>query len=294
MSNKKYLSRCYIITALSNMHVGSGDESLGLVDNRVQRDVVTNLPCINASGLKGSLREYFTNEWGKEDERITYIFGSESNSKKEEEHKAGAFNFFSGNLLSMPVRSNRKPHYFATSPKILEELLNFAEDIGHELPEGFVKAAEELNEKEKNIKKGEALVFDGSESGQLEDFEITIQNQSLDEGSLKTLEGLLGSPLALCKQKTMDEFCNDFHLPLIARNNLENGRSKNLWHEQVVPRQSRFYFFTLEPSEAKHKLEFKPGNPVQIGGNASIGYGFCAIKELKELLRGQPKKESAG
>jgi CRISPR-associated protein Cmr4 len=278
MSDKKYLSRCYTVTALSNMHVGSGDESLGLVDNRVQRDVVTNLPCINASGLKGSLREYFTNEWGKENKEITYIFGSESNSKKEEEHKAGAFNFFSGNLLSMPVRSNRKPHYFATSPYILQELLNFAEHIGHELPKEFVKAAETAIGLE--IKEKTALVFDGSQEGQLEDFDITIQNQSLDEGSLKTLEGLLGSPLALCKQKTMDEFCNDFHLPLIARNNLENGRSKNLWHEQVVPRQSRFYFFTLEPSEAKHNLEFKPGNPVQIGGNASIGYGFCAIKEL--------------
>ena len=280
MSDKKYLSRCYTVTALSNMHVGSGDESLGLVDNRVQRDVVTNLPCINASGLKGSLREYFTNEWGKENKEITYIFGSESNSKKEEEHKAGAFNFFSGNLLSMPVRSNRRPHYFATSPEILKELLSFAEHIGHKLPEGFVKAAETAIGLE--IKEKTALVFDGSQEGQLEDFDITIQKGSLDEGSLKTLEDLLGSPLALCGQETMKLFCDDFHLPLIARNNLENGRSKNLWHEQVVPRQSRFYFFTLEPTgiSDEKKLKFEIGKPVQIGGNASIGYGFCAIKEL--------------
>ena len=292
MSEKKYLSRCYTVTALSNMHVGSGDESIGLVDNRVQRDVVTNLPCINASGLKGSLREYFSSVWSEKAEQITYIFGSESNSNKKEEHKAGAFNFFSGNLLSMPVRSNRRPHYFATSPEILKELLSFAEHIGHTLPEKFVKAAKAAIGL--NIEDKKALVFDGSKEGQLEDFDITIQKGSLDEGSLKTLEELLGSPLALCAQETMKLFCDDFHLPLIARNNLENGRSKNLWHEQVVPRQSRFYFFILEPSDAKYKLEFKHGKPVQIGGNASIGYGFCAIKELKELPSAQPKEESAG
>ena len=62
----------------------------------------------------------------------------------------------------------------------------------------------------------------------------------------------------------------------------------------MVPRQSRFYFFTLEPPDGEYTLEFEHGKPVQIGGNASIGYGFCAIKELKELPSAQPKEESAG
>jgi len=52
-----YRSELYIITARTNLHVGSGDEAYGLVENRVQRDVVTQLPNINASGLKGALRE---------------------------------------------------------------------------------------------------------------------------------------------------------------------------------------------------------------------------------------------
>jgi CRISPR-associated protein Cmr4 len=82
--------------------------------------------------------------------------------------------------------------------------------------------------------------------------------------------------------KDFREICDDYHLPLIARNCLENGRSTNLWHEQVVPRESRFYFFLLKPHHSKYELEFKKGDPVQIGGNASIGYGFTQIEKVAD------------
>lgn len=40
------------------MHVGSGDASYTLIDNQVQRDVITGFPTINSSSLKGSLRSF--------------------------------------------------------------------------------------------------------------------------------------------------------------------------------------------------------------------------------------------
>jgi len=50
----------YKYTCLTNLHVGSGDINYNIVDNEVERDPVTGLPMIHASGVKGALREYFT------------------------------------------------------------------------------------------------------------------------------------------------------------------------------------------------------------------------------------------
>jgi CRISPR-associated protein Cmr4 len=49
----------YLIECLSNLHVGSGDANYDVIDKKVQRDPVTNLPCIHSSGIKGAFREYF-------------------------------------------------------------------------------------------------------------------------------------------------------------------------------------------------------------------------------------------
>ncbi|MCS4455235.1 RAMP superfamily CRISPR-associated protein [Clostridium botulinum] len=50
--------KIYTIRCLTNMHVGSGDASYTLIDNQVQRDVITGFPTINSSSLKGSLRSF--------------------------------------------------------------------------------------------------------------------------------------------------------------------------------------------------------------------------------------------
>lgn len=78
---------------------------------------------------------------------------------------------------------------------------------------------------------------------------------------------------------TLTEAIKD--LPVIARNKLNNGESKNLWYEEVVPAESRFVFFVSGPEE--HFGEFDnelKGQLVQIGANGSVGYGFCTITKL--------------
>jgi CRISPR-associated protein Cmr4 len=291
--------RLYIIIAKTNMHAGSGETSPGLVDNRVQRDVLSGLPNINASALKGALREYHSHIWEenqKKNDHIRYIFGSDSftgKDKKPEDknHQAGAFRFFNANLLSIPVRSNVRPYYHATSPEVLRELINTIETFDYPAPGKLKKSLTALLEtyetmkKENKTKKLPARVFDGSKGVVLEDFNIPVENKEPGDIDLELLERLTGSPLALLSTGDFKEICSDYHLPLIARNNLENGRSKNLWHEQVVPRESRFYFCLLKPhKENKPDLEFRQDLPVQVGGNATIGYGFTVIKEAGQVL----------
>lgn len=73
--------------------------------------------------------------------------------------------------------------------------------------------------------------------------------------------------------------CSDDNLPIIARNMLENGELRNLWYEQVIPAETVFYAIIREEGdELKNALN---GQIVQIGANATIGYGYCEFKILK-------------
>ena len=60
-----YTKQCFKITAKTNMHVGSGDTNYGIIDKLVQRDVLSNLPMIHSSSLKGALREFFAQMHGE-------------------------------------------------------------------------------------------------------------------------------------------------------------------------------------------------------------------------------------
>ena len=78
------------------------------------------------------------------------------------------------------------------------------------------------------------------------------------------------------------ELCSDDNLPIIARNVLDNGESKNLWYEQVVPAETIFY--TIIHDNGDRTLAEQISNPkafVQIGANATIGYGYCKFTNLK-------------
>ena len=47
---------------MTNMHVGNGDVNYNIIDNEVEKDPVTGYPTINASGVKGALREFFNGD----------------------------------------------------------------------------------------------------------------------------------------------------------------------------------------------------------------------------------------
>jgi CRISPR-associated protein Cmr4 len=279
--------------------VGSGDEAYGLVDNRVQRDVVTQLPNINASGLKGALREYFSYKWGEKAEKIIDIFGTDSFDRTEPRekriHRAGAFRFFNANLLSIPVRSDFRPFFRATSPEVIKELVDMMDTFGYRDEGGIKEHLRELA----GLKPGKGKAFTLNPTDKdaiLEDYEYTAIYRELNGEAVTVIKHIIGENPVLMDDKDFREICSDYHLPLIARNHLKDGRSTNLWHEQVVPRESRFYFFLLKPRQSQYDndLGFSQGDPVQIGGNASIGCGFTRIENIGKSIpapSGQPVAE---
>lgn len=95
------------------------------------------------------------------------------------------------------------------------------------------------------------------------------------------MKSIFGENIVIFSDEDMKEQCSDYSLPVIARNCLENGQSTNLWYEQIMPRLSSFYF-VLEGVEKSEKLINAISEPelIQIGANATIGYGRCSIKKI--------------
>jgi len=275
--------RLFLIANHTNMHVGSGEANFGIVDNLIQRDVITNYPTIHSSSLKGALREYCRyraeSKHKKEEEIknfIKRIFGDEDNS--------GYIRFSDAWLLAIPFRSSHHPYHLCVSTDTVKHFLEIADifDIELENREDLEKIAEFKKEG----------IFTEKEGITIEDFETkTIDDKEVNLDALKLY--IKNEHIAIADEKSFKELLEN--LPIIARNRLENGESKNLWYEEIVPRKSIFFTIFSEPTylneEDKSSIEksfqkffeyIEDETPIQIGANSSIGYGVCTMEEVKK------------
>lgn len=253
----------YLITCKTNMHVGSGDTTFGVVDNLVQRDPVTNHPTIHSPSLKGALKEHFK---GITDKKIdmTYIFGSDNASSTQQQ---GNYRFFSAHLLSIPVRSDNKPFYMATTTTLIENFMSTLKQFRIASPYPDLDNLIKLKPEKKKPFIGD------TESASIEDY------TSVTSPEMKDLKTILGPNLALFHEEDFKAITED--LPVIARNYLVNGESKNLWYEEIVPYETRFFFVIGKGEQQGDVFDeaFQEGM-VQIGANATIGYGYTTIQKL--------------
>lgn len=271
-----YSSSCYLIHCQTNLHAGSGNTTYGIIDKMVQRDPVTGLPAIYASSLKGAFREFF--EEGPDKEGLAAlasgIFGKKVNQESEgTDNSKGDTVFHEAQLIGLPVRSNQKPYFVATTKTVLTHWLDKADLFSL----SFTKLKAETNTLP-DIADGQPKII-GAAIPELtiEDFENvgSISNPKAE------LAKLLGNNILLMSDTDFKNTCSDYSLPVIARNNLENGESQNLWYEQIMPHQSRFVFFTIN---LVGKNDFGANindKTVQIGANSSLGYGYCKISKIE-------------
>jgi CRISPR-associated protein Cmr4 len=167
----------------------------------------------------------------------------------------------------------------ATSVGVVENFLEFLEDFEMNIDEEVKSALEKLSSVK--VEEGKPLIFEKLDGVILEDIEAS--SNALD---VSALEAFLGKNLALFA----DEDFKALTLPVLARNYLEDGVSKNLWYEEVVPKKSKFYFAIVKPTnldeaDKQEKLDafekrFDNSSHVQFGGNKSIGYGYSKVEKV--------------
>ena len=243
----------FLIRCLSNMHVGNGEVNYSLVDNEVEKDVVLEgTPVINASGVKGALREHFEQKWGKDDERIIRIFGGEK--------RQGQYKFLQATTLFRPLRvSDGKESFIeATTPELLNHFTGTACALGAKVP----TFSTEIGICGQNV-----LEVEGKREKAI--------NADSQIGEL--LKKAFSSEASLAYYVTHS--LEEYPLPVLARNVLDDGGiSKNLWYEEVVPHETILWTAILTPEEMDVEfLSALKNDVLQFGGSASVGYGLTKM-----------------
>lgn len=243
----------WLIQALTNIHVGDENTSnAGLIDKTVQRDVLTTIPCINASSLKGAMSEYAAHELKMSQAEMIAIFGADKGGRTAETAK-GRCVFFDAQLLLLPIQDDNNIYKSVSSEDQIKQFVSLAQSMGMEY--GYNDCLNMLKEIDEHYE--------------------------------------------LLDHKRFKDLCEDDELPIIARNCLQ-GKG-NLWYEQVLPQKTVFGVLLVSDDQAEVVVYNKKtgkdetisvdlnaalskfnGKIIQIGANATIGYGYCRFTKIKE------------
>lgn len=267
------------IRCLTNLHVGSGDVNFGIIDGQVERDPVTGRPVIFASGVKGALREYAEQNMNDDDDAaVENIFGVDRNENEKRLGKAGSVKFLTAQMLAMPMRASKGPrsYYMVTTKDMLMQFCQTQCDIQNKNL-NLTKDIEKLDS-DKNYYLSEKEMQIGVEGY---DAEVMIPKE------LERLKEFLKKTFS--DEETVvilsERHWKKVNLPVVARNHLENGKSKNLWYEEIVPHKSIFFMYMLSNGTSmgddgldKLLYTIKENPLIQFGGNMTIGNGLTIVE----------------
>lgn len=313
------IARPFFMVVETPLHAGSGTE-LGVVDMPIQRERHTSFPKIEASGLKGCIREAFENETGEitvgskkvdstnREDTVSLAFGPE----KGDEH-AGALGFTDARLLLFPVKSMKGVFAWITCPKVLERFRNNLELAGikdiHDIP------------KEKTAPK-DCQLFIKDNKIVLEEYTFEVNKDNNGEGTCSKFAEWLsktvipsGNEYNYWQEKIkndvvvlQDDDFRDFvnlSTEVITRTKIDNEtgtvQSGALFTEEYLPSETILYSLALatpifnnkkgvfqktnDKNEEYLVIEyFTKGLPevIQIGGNATIGKGIVRTRGWRD------------
>ncbi len=305
------------IYAETPTRVGSGSE-LGYVDLPIQRERHSGFPKIEASGLKGSLRNVFESDNDLK-KHVPQIFGPE-----EGDLRAGGLGFIDGRILLFPVKSAKGIFAWITCPYILsrfkEEMMlsnrriAIEGDIESIRPNSVIKNTN-LTLKEEN-NKGiiilEEFKFEVEKNETLTQFAKWFSDVIFPKDDVyRVLKEKMRKDIVVVSDDAFRDF-TELSTEVITRTKIESNigvvKEGHLFNEEYVPENTVFYSVALASilygmSEEKKKKEFgkefgevksdediildyfikgiKKHEVFQIGGNATIGKGIVRICTMK-------------
>lgn len=312
-------ARPFFIICETPLHCGSGND-IGIVDLPIQRERHTDFPKIEASSLKGGIREAFE-ESDKEipvglnrvktsdKATISLAFGPEENP----DH-AGALGFTDARLLLFPVKSMKGLFAWITCPQVLEKFRNELSLCGLNL---------EFEMPSKHTAPKDCSLFIREDKIVLEEYTFSIKRDSDANGNCTRLAEWLSDNLfpanklyQFWKDKVRKDIVvlsdaefRDFvtlSTEVITRIKIDNKtgtvQSGALFTEEYLPSESILYSLALTTPIFKEKDEekgifkshngkaeedlvmeyFTNGLPevIQLGGDATIGKGIVKTKVL--------------
>ncbi len=280
--------RLCILYALTPMHAGAG-QALKAVDLPIQRERHTAWPMVQASGIKGALRDWCSKAWKKEgfDTDLTErIFGPEGET---DTHWAGAVTLTDARLLAFPVRSQVAPFVHVTSPAVLKRLKEDLEILSWaDLPSSLPQVVE--NE-------FIPLCGDLPKEVVLEDL-VTKKKDTKEDGWSALLKNLcpeIENLLLISNEAYNLLVCmaTEVQAHIAIDNTTGTVKEGSLRYQEYLPADSVLYFLAFFANERSRKDQFKSAAEVaylvtqkgaithlQIGGDFTLGKGICRVRWL--------------
>ncbi len=281
------------LLAETSIHAGAG-QMLGAVDLPIQRESHTEWPCVFGSGVKGALRAQAEQRSCPD---IDVVFGPDPATQQASEH-GGAVSVGDARLLLMPVRSLTGPFRWVTCPAVLERFQRDCKRLG----------VGNLSFKPPTPKGSEAWVTDdsGGPSIFLEEFRLCLDKQPMTD-LIRALAKVL--PMADAQTKLEKWLCvvDDtlfgdlarFATPVTAHIGIDNSTKTvvrgNLRYEESLPPETVLYVPLIAARSRKKERELTADSVLdvllqgvfgdrpylQLGGNETVGMGWCQVKSLK-------------
>ncbi len=288
------------LLAQTSIHAGTG-QNTGAIDLPIQREGHNGYPCIYGSAMKGALRAHAETEYGQKDDKVTLGFGPSMQSGGSDH--AGALMISDARLLLLPVRSLTSQFKWVTCPAVLSRFKHDAlrfdiEQNTFDIPD----LPEPVGEEE-----AVALVSSSEEDSLfLEEYRFQAQKHNLSN-IIEALASLmlndqakenLKQQLTIVSNDMFSHICQhatpvNAHIAIDSETKVVKPGA--LWYEETLPPETLLYV-GISANNARKKDDttsakdilgsltnlFIEGTPwVQIGGNETVGMGWCAVKPIK-------------
>lgn len=279
------------IHCLTATHPGSGT-ALGVVDLPVQRERHTQWPTIPGSTLKGVLRAASGAKEGKD--WVATAFGPEALNASDH---AGALSISDARLLAFPVRSLKGVFAWITCPAVLDRLRRDLKILRG--PEGRLSGQWAVADNAILCAKDSPLLIEG-DGVLLEEFDFTRTGQAPEVADWLAEEAVVDAMTA-ARVRTHLAIINDDAFSHFVRHATEvsarigldddTGTVKPgaLFWEENLPPETLFYALvtcsdsrrkgdSMQATEILQRLSTAIPETLQIGGNATLGKGLCAVR----------------
>lgn len=258
------------LLAETSLHPGA-ETGKDFIDLPVAREATTDYPLIPASSFKGSLRNLSKQAW-KDNKASEEVFGKPD--------CAGGLAVSDVRLLLLPVRSLTGHYRWLTCPYLLErfqrDMRLAGSSISFEIARPDEETAYAADEGDLHL---EELMFKAKPAAALADTANAIAPLMLHQ----SVQDRLNEQLVIVSDDAFRHFA-DYGLQVRARNYLEETTklSRNLWYEESIPADTLFYSLLMARPEqenalAKVKELFSDRPYIQLGGNETLGQGWCAV-----------------
>lgn len=273
----------------TSLHAGTGKNTASVIDLPIQREAHSGWPCVYGSAVKGALRAKFN---GQSAPLTTRLFGSEHTGN---EGNAGCLAISDARLLLLPVRSLTSHFKWVTCPAALARWQTDCERLGLSTATGLSLPT---------VEGEQALLPEASQDTALylEEYRLEPERYDLTDW-INALSAMMpdDKTAALNKQlaivsDNLFAFLARYATPVQAHNRLDSvTKTVNdgaLWYEESLPPETLLYttinaFNSRDAEQVDATSNLQSFNQeieehpwLQIGGNETVGMGFCHSKCL--------------